>query len=111
MAESLKGLKCSDCGAGPFMKPLMGCRKCGSLNLTETELSGKGKIHTFTNIETAFGDMKDKTPYCLGIVELAEGPKVITIVEDVDIQAVKVDLPVKFKYNNVEGIPMFTGAV
>ena len=109
--EILKGLKCSDCGGGIFLKPIMACKKCGGQNLEETEISDKGKIYTFTNVMLGFGEMKSKVPFCVGIVELDAGPKILTHVEDIDIENVKINDPVKFKYYNVEGIPIFTGNV
>jgi uncharacterized OB-fold protein len=110
MAEILKGLKCMDCGAGPFAKPVSICKECGSINLEEVDLSGNGKIFTFTNVHQGYGKMADKAPYCLAIVELAEGPKLITIVEDVDVEQVGIDEPVKIKYYNEENLPIFTKA-
>lgn len=107
--EKIIAYRCKDCGAGPFMKPAMSCRKCHSTELEEIELSGHGKIHTFTVVHAAFGDLKEKAPYALSIVELEEGPKVLTIVEDIDVEKVKVDDRVQLKYHNKEEIPIFTG--
>lgn len=91
------------------MKPAMSCRKCHSTELEEVELSGKGKIHTFTVVHAAYGELKEKAPYALSIVEMDEGPRVLTIVEDIDVETIKVDDKVKLKYHNEEKIPIFTG--
>ncbi len=104
----LIGYKCQDCQGGPFTKPLMSCEKCGSTNLTEVNLSGKGNIHTYTIVQAGYGDLKDKAPYCLAVVELDEGPKVITIVEDIDVTQVKIGDLVQVKYMNKEDLPIFT---
>ncbi len=108
--EHITGYKCKDCGAGPFLMPTMACQKCHSQNLEEVALSGNGKIHTFTIVHAAFGSLKEKAPYALCIVELQEGPRLLTIVEDVNVETLKVEHPVRLKYFNEEKIPIFQGA-
>jgi len=110
-SEVLKGLKCQDCGDGVFFKPVMACRSCSSRNLTEIQISDKGKIYTFTSVLMGFGELKDKVPYCIGVVELDAGAKILTHIEDIDIEKIKIDDPVIFKYYNPEGIPIFSGKV
>jgi len=76
--ESLKenkllGLKCADCNA-VAAPPVMACRGCGSYNMEITQLSGKGKIKTFTTNNVAPEGWEKIVPYVIVLVELEEGP-------------------------------------
>jgi len=70
------------------------------------EIKGQGKLAGFTliNISPAFmqkeGYTRDR-PYCLGVVELEEGPRVDARIEGVDTtkpQTIKVGMPLRVKY-------------
>jgi hypothetical protein len=69
----LLGLKCIDCGA-IAAPPVMACRKCGSTNLEIIQLSGKGKIQTFTTNNVAPEGWEKVVPYVIVLVALEEGP-------------------------------------
>ena len=71
--NKLLGLKCNDCGA-ITIPPKMACWKCASPNMEVTELSGKGKIQTFTTIYVAPEGRENEVPYIVALVELDEGP-------------------------------------
>ena len=65
------------------------------------EVSGKGKIYTYSVMERA------SPPYCIAYVELDEGPKMMTNIVDCDFKSVKIGQPVKLKFINTEdGPPM-----
>ncbi len=69
----LLGLKCSDCGfiTAP---PRLACRKCASQDNEVVELSGKGKIVTFTVVHLPPDSRRGQPPYLVVMVELDEGP-------------------------------------
>ena len=71
--NKLLGLKCKDCGT-VTVPPKMVCRKCASPNLEVMELTGKGKIQTFTICNVAPEGRDDEVPYTILLVELEEGP-------------------------------------
>ena len=50
--KKLLGLNCQDCGT-ITVPPKMACRKCTSPDMDIVELSGKGKIKTFTTVNVA----------------------------------------------------------
>ncbi len=65
------------------------------------EVSGKGKIYTYSVMERA------SPPYCIAYVELDEGPRMMTNIVDCDFKSVKIGQPVKLKFINTEdGPPM-----
>ncbi len=72
----LLGLKCSDCGAYTC-PPKAVCDSCGSGNVERVELSGKGRITTFTTTYVAPVGYDKEVPYTVAMVELEEGPWIV----------------------------------
>ena len=72
------------------------------------EVSGKGKVYTYSVMERA------NPPYCIADVELAEGPKMMTNIVDIDFKDVKIGMDVKLKFiqteNDGPSMPFFTPA-
>jgi hypothetical protein len=72
----LLGLKCLDCGAYTC-PPKAVCDNCGSRNLERAELSGRGRIATFTTTYIAPAGYDKEVPYTVAMVELEEGPWIV----------------------------------
>jgi len=81
--NKLLGLTCPKCGA-VTCPPQMSCRSCASYDLEITELSGKGKITTFTVITVAPEGRESEAPYLVVLVELEEGPWIMGNLFDMD---------------------------
>jgi uncharacterized OB-fold protein len=73
--KKLMGVKCLKCNF-TFTPPRPTCPHCESSKLTWIELSGKGKIATYTVIHVGPSELFSETPYVIGVVGLNEGPKV-----------------------------------
>jgi len=87
--KKLMGSKCKKCGA-LYAPPRPICLKCYSNEMEWVELKGKGKLVGFTVIGVGPKPMVDagydrEHPYCAGIIELEEGPKVSAQVLGVDV--------------------------
>ena len=86
--KKLMGSKCRKCGA-LYASPRPICLKCYSSEMEWAELRGKGKLVAFTVIGVgpapmvAAGYDRDH-PYCSGIVELEEGPRISAQIVGVD---------------------------
>ncbi|MFX1579585.1 MAG: Zn-ribbon domain-containing OB-fold protein, partial [Promethearchaeota archaeon] len=52
------------------------CYGCGSNNMEWTDVSGKGKLVSFTVIHVAPEEFVEEVPYYVAIVELEEGTRV-----------------------------------
>ena len=52
------------------------CDKCGSQQFSWVNISGKGKLLTYTVINVAPQQFQNLTPYAVGIVELARGLRI-----------------------------------
>ncbi len=66
------------------------CRACQSAQLVHRPASGRGVVHSYSVVHRAPGpEFKDDVPYCVLLVELDEGPRMIaTLVKDVDQERV-----------------------
>lgn len=72
----------------------VGCKKiyytkcflctCGSKEFKTFNLSGLGKLLSFTNITSACVEFKNMPAYCIGLVQLDEGPKITAALTDVN---------------------------
>jgi uncharacterized OB-fold protein len=93
--------RCKDCGKVE-LPPRPICTACNSHNIEWIELKGKGKLVSFTVIGvgpwTMISEGYDRNnPYCSGIVELEEGPRISTQILGVDVASpgnIKVGTPV-----------------
>ena len=81
--NKLLGLKCQDCGTITVPSKMV-CRKCASLNMEAVQLTGKGKIQTFTTVNVAAEGREDECPYIIVLVELEEGPWIMGNLEGTD---------------------------
>jgi len=71
--NKLLGLKCKQCGT-ITAPPKIVCESCNSTDIDVVELSGKGKIQTFTTVFVAPEGRENEVPYVIVLVELDEGP-------------------------------------
>jgi uncharacterized protein len=82
--------------------PLPSCPHCHSANLGWHETTGAGTVYTYTIVRhpTHFA-FADKIPYVLALVELAEGPRVVTAITGCAPEEVRVGLPVRVVFREV----------
>ena len=89
--NKLLGLKCNDCGA-ITVPPKMACWKCASPNMEVVELSGKGKVQTFTTIYVAPEGRENEVPYTVALVELDEGPWIMGNIVEMEPSKITMDI-------------------
>jgi uncharacterized OB-fold protein len=87
--QKLIGGKCQDCGHYCIPQRQV-CPECYSNNMDVIAYSGKGKLAAYTVIfvppvEMAHAGYDAKNPYCSGVVELVEGPRISAQILDVDL--------------------------
>ena len=82
--------KCGACGAFHFM-PRALCPECWSDRLEWVDARGTGTVHSFTVIHRASSPaFQPRTPYVLALIELDEGPRMVSNVLGADALAVKI---------------------
>jgi uncharacterized protein len=85
--HKLMGARCA-CGDA-YLPPRAYCPGCQKGEMEWVEFSGKGKLLTFTVVYIGTAAMiaagfDRKNPYCVGIVELEEGPRISAMLTGVD---------------------------
>lgn len=103
--EQLMGNKCIHCGA-LFVPPRPICIKCRHSEMQWVEMSGQGVLVAFTCVAIGPASMiaegyNRKNPYCVGVVELAEGARVDARIQGVDAtqpETIKVGTPMQVKF-------------
>jgi uncharacterized OB-fold protein len=69
---------CGDCGHVQYYQQAI-CRQCGGANLSHRRASGRGKVHSFSVVHRAPGPaFKADLPYAVLLVDLEEGPRMIS---------------------------------
>lgn len=103
--HKLMGIKCTRCGS-VFLPPRPMCPNCFSWEVTWQEFQGEGKLAAFTAVAVAPTFMMEQgygrnNPYCSGIVELAEGPKISARITGVDAahpESIKIGSPARIEF-------------
>jgi hypothetical protein len=102
---------CNACEAF-FFYPRTACPTCGSRDLAWKPASGRGTVYTFCiQHHSRVPGYADATPFVTAIVELEEGPRLMTILVDVepDPEHVRCGLPVEVTFLDVDDgvLPVF----
>ncbi len=95
----LEGNKCLECKKIHYPKVYL-C-KCGSQKFEPINLSGKGTLLTFTQITTPPKAFKEYAPYCIGIIQLSEGPKILSQITDVELKDLKIGMNVQTCFRKI----------
>lgn len=93
---------CPECRAFHYY-PRAACPHCLSGALEWRRVSGRGRLHTFTVVHRGPKDFPLGTPYVLAIVELDEGPRLMTNLVDVpaDPAHLPIGMPVEVVFMDV----------
>jgi uncharacterized protein len=96
------------CPNGHFRFPVnVVCPTCLSPEFTWEPVSGRGTIFSFTIIHQLYDQgFKDDLPYPVAVVELDEGPRLVTNIVNCPREAIQVGMPVQVVYDDVT--PEFT---
>jgi len=85
----LVGSRCASCETILFPERIR-CSGCGSTELEDHRLSGRGTIFTVTEVFEAPRGFESQVPYLAALVELEEGPIICAMLTDVDRDDVSV---------------------
>jgi len=94
-------VKCSQCGTHR-LPGRERCLDCWSTEFEWAEASGKGKLYTYGIMHQQYHPaFKDETPYNYALVELDEGPRLVTNIVDCELDDMKTDMPVEAVFDHV----------
>jgi len=108
---SLRLQCCDDCAQFQFYPRLI-CSHCGGANLTWQSSSGKGQIASFTVVRKGISAAYP-APYIVALVDLEEGPRMMSGLVDVAPDSVKIGDPVEVtfaEWSDTISMPVFRPA-
>lgn len=95
--------RCRGCSTTRFY-PRAVCTVCMSSDVEWVRCSGRGTVYSFTvTHQNQAPGFREELPYVLAIVELDEGPRVMTNVAGCAPDAVKVGMAVEVVFDDVTG--------
>jgi uncharacterized OB-fold protein len=107
-------LRCRICGEyAPVQFPIggNGCLDHGFENMEWVKVSGKGTVFTFVVFHMSFNPaFKEDVPYGVAMIELEEGPLLLSNVVDCKPEDLKIGMPVEVIFEDVteeETLPKF----
>jgi uncharacterized protein len=106
-AGELRYQLCKVC-ATTWLPARSACVHCLSDNIEWRRASGKGHVVTWVVYHKAYADhLKDRIPYDVTIVQIDEGPRVLTNIIDSDAgRNLRVGLPVELCIERENGVPL-----
>ena len=92
---------CDACHRYQFY-PRLFCMQCGPGSLRWVEASGRGVIYSYTIIhQNKSPEFVGDTPYNVAIIQLEEGPRLLSNIVDSSLADLRVDLPVTVVFDAV----------
>ncbi len=99
--HELRFQRCTDCGAWRHLPRPM-CGECGSFNYEWARSSGKGKVYSWiTVVQPMLPAFNDAVPYTVPLVDMAEGVRMVAMIQGVDPEAMKLGMPVEVFFDDV----------
>jgi uncharacterized OB-fold protein len=93
--------RCRDCGT-LRLPPRALCTKCLSSAVEWQRATGRGTVYSFTvTHQNQAPGFRESLPYVLAIVELAEGPRLMTNVVECPVDQVRIGMPVEVVFDDV----------
>ena len=94
-AGKVMAVKCSKCKKNYF-PPQVDCGGCLDSNMEWFEVTGSGKLITFSTVQYGPVGFEDLTPYTLGVSEFSGGMKILAIMsKDINEDDIKINMPLK----------------
>jgi uncharacterized OB-fold protein len=107
--------RCRACGRA-FFYPRVLCPLCHAPDIEWVQSSGRGRLHSFGIVyQTISKTFKVKPPYVLAMVELEEGPRLMSNLINVepDPRRIRCDMPVEVVFETLTDevtLPLFQPA-
>ncbi|MCL1486184.1 MAG: Zn-ribbon domain-containing OB-fold protein [Marinobacter sp.] len=101
---------CTQCDS-PFFYPRVLCPRCHSDEIEWRQMSGRGVIYSYTISRRPAGPaFKEMAPYIVALVDLEEGPRLLTNIVTDDVSAIQIGQAVIVTFEDLEGgiaLPLF----
>ena len=104
---------CNACGRDHFY-PRPFCPTCWGEDVVWKEASGRATLYTYSIVHVNdLPPFNERVPYVAAVVDLDEGPRVMTNVEGVAFEDLRVDMPLVVDFKPISDdvtIPVFRAA-
>ena len=85
-----------------FFYPREECPRCFSRDHEWSRVTGKGRLHSYTIIrQPANPAFRADAPHVYALVQLDEGPRMVTNIVECEFDDLRVDMPVEAVYDDV----------
>ncbi|MBG0854028.1 bifunctional MaoC family dehydratase/OB-fold nucleic acid binding domain-containing protein [Streptomyces spinoverrucosus] len=104
--------RCADCRT-PRFPWLPGCGACGGLDWDTVRAAGDGTVHSYVVMHHPPFPAFDP-PYAVGLIELAEGVRIVSNVVGVPYDKVRIGMPVRLEFRRYDDelvLPVFRGGL
>ncbi len=107
---ALEVMVCGEC-EHRFLPAAPCCPRCWSQQVSMTEVSGRGRVFSFVVYRRTYHPALP-APYVVALIELEEGPRLISNVIGCEPERVAIDMPVQVVFERVEdfALPRFEPA-
>jgi hypothetical protein len=93
--------RCTDCAQLRYPISIV-CPHCLSTGATWEVMSGRGEVYTFAIFRHAYNNAwRARVPYNVALVQLTEGPTLISNVVDIELEDLRIGLPVTVVFESV----------
>jgi uncharacterized OB-fold protein len=100
---------CGACGrTSLYVRPF--CPHCWSEDVTLTPACGRATLYTWSVIHQNAAPFDARTPYVVAMVDLAEGPRLMTVIEDCAVEKLQADLELVITFRDDDDgftVPVF----
>ena len=112
--RELRLQRCDACGL-VYFPPRPFCRSCASRSVSVFAASGRGKLYSYVISHRAMPGTAFEPPFSIAIVELEEGPRMMTNIVDIEQtpEALQLDMALEVKFEPVSKditLPLFRPA-
>lgn len=90
---------CTDCGVAIWY-PKAFCSTCGSMNVDWRDASGHATIYSYSQVHRGEGAYREAGSFILALVDLDEGPRVLTNLVDIDPAAIAIGQRVRVVFHD-----------
>jgi uncharacterized OB-fold protein len=99
----LMAARCNKCSK-ILLPPRPICNTCFNKNFRWVELKRRGRLLTYTIIHVAPKQFEPLAPYAVGIVKLNDGPQLLGMIRDVELDNLKVGANMTIDFEKTSNI-------
>ncbi len=100
---------CGACGRNSlYVRPF--CPHCWSEDVTLAPASGRARLYTWSAIHQNAAPFDVRTPYVVAMVDLIEGPRLMTVVEGCPVESLRAEMELTIAFRDDDDgftVPVF----